>query len=389
MKNLLYVKLSGFYFFFFASLGIIIPYFSLYLKDQGFGPGQIGIVMGVIQGTKIIAPNLWGWIADVSGRRTLVIKLGTLLALLCFSIIFIDPGYALLALIMAFFSFFWNAVLPQFEAATLVTLGEGVHRYTLIRLWGSIGFILSVVGLGWVFEHYGTESLPWFVLALLALLWLNAMLLRETSAEKEQAAGGSFWHILGNPAVLALLISCFLMKASHGPYYAFYTIYLEEFGYSRVAAGQLWAVGVVAEIGIFLVMHRWIPRFGAWKLLLAAMLLTVVRWAMIALLVESTVAVVAAQILHAASFGVYHASAIQLIFQYFPGELKGRGLALYASLSFGLGGALGSFASGYVWPSMGAPWVFGMGSLLALAAFITAAFGARASGISILRRESL
>jgi PPP family 3-phenylpropionic acid transporter len=57
--------------------------------------------------------------------------------------------------------------------------------------------------------------------------------------------------------------------------------------------------------------------------------------------------------LHAATFGTFHASAIHLVHHYFRGRLQGRGQALYSSVSFGAGGAMGSLASGYAWESLG------------------------------------
>lgn len=376
MRRLPYFKLSGFYFFYFASMGAFLPYWGLYLKTQGFEPDQIGHLMAVIQGTKIIAPNVWGWLADRSGRRAGIIKLGAMLSLLLFSGITFAAGYWWLIAVMALFSFFWNAVLPQFEITTLRSLGEETHRYSHVRLWGSVGFIVSVAGLAPVLERFGMSVLPWLVTALLFALWLNSLTIREGADEAtDQRPNESLCRTLRYPAVLLLLLSAFFSQASHGPYYTFFTIYLEEFGYSRSAAGQLWALGVLAEVGIFLILHRWLPRFGEWRLLLAALFLTTVRWIAVATLVTNPILIVAAQTLHAASFGVFHVAAINLIFRYFPASLQGRGQALYASLSFGLGGALGSSISGYVWLGMGGPWVFGFGAMLAAAGLACAALG--------------
>lgn len=179
--------------------------------------------------------------------------------------------------------------------------------------------------------------------------------------------------------MLALILACFLMQASHGPYYAFFTIYLEDNGYSRTMAGQLWALGVLAEVGVFLMMHRWLPRFGAWPLLMVAIGVTAVRWWLLASLPQLLPVMLLTQVMHAASYGLYHAAAISLIHEFFPGRLQGRGQALYSSLSFGLGGALGSLASGYVWDGIGPHWVYIMASGLAALGFVVAWFGARQS----------
>ncbi len=361
-----------------------MPYWSVYLQEMGFPPPQISALIAVILGSKVIAPNVWGWLADRSGRRVRIIRVGMLFALMLFFGVIFASDFWWMALVLLSFSFFWNAVLPQFEAVTLTRLGDDFHRYSSIRLWGSIGFIASVSGLGPIFQRFGIEILPWIVMAFLAAVWLSSLAVQENSTPKTASSGEqqpfrftSLVEVLKKPPVWALLLACFFMQASHGPYYSFFTIYLENHSYSRAAAGQLWALGVIAEVGIFLVMYRLLPRFGAWKLLLASLFLTAVRWLVIAVFIENLAAVLGAQLLHAASFGVYHAAAIHLIHLHFEGTLRGRGQALYSSLSFGLGGALGSMASGQVWSRLGGEETYLMGAMLAAAGFISAYYGAR------------
>jgi len=364
-----YWRLSGFYFFYFASLGALLPYWSLYLKQIGFDPLQIGELMAVLMATRIVAPNLWGWVADRSGRRMQVVRLGSLLGLIAFCGVFLARSYWPLAAVMFTFSFFWNAALPQFEANTLSHLGDDTHRYSNIRLWGSIGFILSVTALGALLQHHSPTLLPVVLMALFGGIWLASMVVPDGGVVRRGHDHVPLRRILMRPPVAALLVVSFLVQASHGPYYTFYTLYMEGFGYSRSAIGQLWALGVVAEVGIFLVMHRLVPRFGLRRLLLASLALTVVRWLAIGLFPTHLAVILAAQTLHAASFGVYHAVAIALIQRYFLGPHIGQGQALYSSFSFGAGGAFGSYYAGAVWGTLGPAAAFVMAAALALAAF--------------------
>jgi len=178
------------------------------------------------------------------------------------------------------------------------------------------------------------------------------------------------WHVIRQPKVLAFLVVCFLMLCSHGPYYTFYTIYLQEQGYSSHLIGVLWAVGVLAEVIIFLIMHRLLPAFGARKLLIATLLLTTLRWLFIGFFVSDLSILFVAQLIHAFSFGVFHSVGISLVHEYFTGSHQGRGQALYSSTSYGAGVAVGSLVSGLVWDQWGAGvlFVFAAGcTLLALA----------------------
>ncbi len=348
-----YWRLSGFYFFYFASLGAFLPYWSVYLKSLGFMPRQIGELIAIVVATKVISPNIWAWVADHTGKRMAIVRFGCLMAAVSFIGVFFGHSYFWIGGVMLVFSFFWNAALPQFEATTFNFLKHDTHRYSSIRLWGSIGFVATVAGMGPLLDYFGTQLLPPVLLALYLGIWLLSLTVPERAAGHVHITHEPLRQVLRRPEVAALLLVCFLMQTSHGPYYAFYTIYMEEHGYSRSWIGQLWALGVIAEIAVFLVMHKWVPRFGLRNLLLGALLLAAMRWLVIGSFPDHVVLMSAAQVLHAASFGVYHAVAINLIHLYFHGRNQGMGQGLYSSLSFGAGGAIGSLYSGYLWQSGG------------------------------------
>ena len=352
-----YWRLSGFYFFYFASLGVLIPYWSLYLKSLGFNSLTIGGLIAILPATKLIAPYLCGWLADHTRRSMLIIRVTSILALLSFSLVFVSQQLGWLIFVMLLFSFFWNAILPQFEAMTLNHLGNDVHRYSMIRLWGSLGFIVIVVLMGDLLQHYETELVPLVVLMAFICISLSSFIVPE-KLNQPHAEHSSIWFVIKQPRVLAFLMVCFLMLCSHGPYYTFYTIYLQEQGYSSSVIGVLWAVGVFAEVIIFLLMHRLLPVFGARKLLIATLLLTTLRWLMIGFFVNDLSMLFLAQLIHAFSFGVFHAVAISLVHEYFTGSHQGRGQAIYSSTSYGAGVAVGSLVSGLVWDQWGASVLF-------------------------------
>ena len=102
----MYWRLSGFYFFYFASLGALIPYWGLYLKSLQFSVVEIGELVAIMMATKVVAPNVWGWIADHTGQRMNLVRLACLLSILAFAGVFLARGYWWMALVMSLFSFF-------------------------------------------------------------------------------------------------------------------------------------------------------------------------------------------------------------------------------------------------------------------------------------------
>ncbi len=373
----LYLRLSSFYLFYFASVGVIIPFWSLYLKDLGLHPANIGSLLAVPMATRLVAPYLWGHIADRSGRRLAVIRFTSAAAAVCFAGVFLGQDFWWLLLVLLCFSFFWNAPLPQFEAITMAHLSSRSDRYAMVRLWGSVGFILTSMLLGPVLERTGIGLVPWVMLALFIGMWLTSLVVPDVDTPTEIGEPTAITRVLRQPVVLALFAVCLLVQASHGPYYGFYSIYLQDNGYAAGLIGLLWAVGVVAEVLLFLIMHRLLPRYGARNLMLVTLALTTLRWLLVGWMVDSLEVLVLAQVLHAFSFGVYHAVAISLVHRFFPGSLQGRGQALYSSLSFGAGGSLGIFLSGLGWDQLSPQSIFSTAAVVAAVGWVVAVLALR------------
>ncbi|WP_428355109.1 MFS transporter [Methyloprofundus sp.] len=367
-----YWRLSGFYFFYFATLGGFLPYWSLYLKECQFSAAEIGELTAFMVGTKIIAPNLWGWIADQTGKSLRVIRIASFLAMLLFAGFIYQQSFLWFAFVTVSFSFFWNAALPQFEAATLHHLKDERHRYSYIRLWGSIGFIATVLGVGYLLDLYSIKLLPYLIVALLASIWLISLLTPEVSTAKASQAALRIWQIVKQPEIIAFLLVYMLLQAAHGPYYVFFSIYLKQLGYTSSMIGMFWSLGAGAEIIVFVLMRPLLKFVSLRRLLLVSALLSVLRWLMIAWYADNIYMLLGAQVLHAATFGTAHVAAIHLVQSYFGQHHQGKGQALYSSFSFGIGGMLGGLYSGYAWDALGGQWVYSFAAILSALAYIIA-----------------
>jgi PPP family 3-phenylpropionic acid transporter len=365
-------RLSKFYFVYFASLGIFLPYWSIYLKSLGFNIAEIGQLIAMIPATKIIAPLLWGWIADRSGKRMRVVRITSLFAVVLFATIYQVHDYWSMVAVTLAFSFFWNASLPLFEAVTLSFLEQNPHRYSLIRLWGSIGFIATVVGAGVTLDYYPPVVLPRLALGCLLLLWLISLALPEPKMTTQPKTKGQLGRILRQRSIIALMFVFLLIQLSHGPYYALFSLFLEQKGYSGTATGLLWATGVMAEIVLFLFMPYLLTRFTLRTIILVSILLSILRWTLIAQYANQPEILYLAQLLHAASFGSAHVAAVHMVHRHFGVNFQGIGQALYASVSFGLGGMLGSFYSGWFWQNFGAEQVFMGAAFVCVIAYLIA-----------------
>jgi len=366
-------KLSLYYFSYFAAIGVFLPYWTVYLKEiKGFDASQIGELMAVSMLTKMVAPIIWGWLADRYNNLSMMVRIACALTLLSFLVSYVSDRYIGVMFVMACFGFFWSAALSPFDALTMNHLGEHANRYSQIRLWGSVGFVAMVLVLPVFIERHGLT----LVLDAMSLLFLISFIIACLVPNKTQSVQtvdtSKIWDVLRKPAVGALLVACALTIASHGAYYTFFTIYMNDHGYSSLFIGWMWALSVIGEVLLFAYMHLLMARYRAEMLFVVALLITAVRWFLLGGFVDSVVVLIIAQLMHAATFGLYHAAAIHLIHSYFPGRLQARGQALYSGLSAGFGGAVGGLLSGYAWNGIGNEMTFYVSGLIALFAGIIA-----------------
>lgn len=369
-NTLPYWRLSGFYFAYFGFVGAFTPFWTLYLKSLSFSAFQIAILMSLFQVARSFSPSLWGWVADRRGHRVPIIQWLAGASLVAYLGVFFGESFYWLFAVMLTLSFFWSASLPLIEAVTLGHLGDRLDRYGHIRLWGSIGFVVAVIGLGYALQYVGMMALLWVIFALLAGVWALSWRLSDPLVSLQQEGDSTWWTILKRREVIALMAACFTMSAAHGVYYTFYSIYLVDHGYSKDAIGWLWALGVACEIMVFLNMPRLTARFGLRRIMLASLFLAFVRFFVIGWAVDVWWLIVLAQTLHAATFGSYHAAAVALTHRYFKGRHQSKGQGLYTSISYGVGGTLGAVVSGFAWESLGPSWTFTASALCAMLGFI-------------------
>tara|TARA_R110000851_G_scaffold307407_1_gene465890 strand:- start:3863 stop:5044 length:1182 start_codon:yes stop_codon:yes gene_type:complete len=335
------------YFFFFSILGIMVPYLGVFFDSRGFNAQEIGFLLAILMATRIVAPNVWAAVADRTGMRSELIKLGSCAAAITYISFFFDGSFVYLAISLAIYTFFWNAILAQLEVITLETLGDKAERYGAIRSWGSVGYIVLVISGGLAIDYWGPEVLPYMGMILFLGLFACSLPLpanRSVVVNKSERP-----KLKLDASLVWFMLSAMLLQMSVGPFYGFFVLYLKQVGYSETIAGLLVALGVLAEIVIFFYSSRLIRQYGIRVLLVVSILLTVIRWLLLAFGVEYVSLLIISQLLHAFTFGLVHAASIHFIHRHFNVSHRSTGQALYASVSFGVGGALGTWISGIIW----------------------------------------
>jgi len=363
-------RLSAFYFFYFAVLGGFMPYWGLYLKSQNFNEEAIGQLMAIGMLTRIFAPSFWGYLADTTGKRIELVRLGaSMITIFWVGIFFVGHHFWLMAAVLFSYSFFQNAILAQFEAVTITHLQERRADYGKIRLWGSLGFIATVAGLGVLFDWIAISWLPVTLLLCAFVAAVISFIIPTPPLQPSHNLKKPLLDTVKQSKVWRFLVVHFLLQLSHAPYYSFFSVYLEEKGYSRTVIGFLWSLGVLAEVVAFTQTHRLLHKFSEYNLIQWCLFLAAIRWFAIAWAVDIPSILWTVQLLHAFSFAVFHAAAMQFIFREFEPQQQGQGQAFYSAL-WGLGVAIGSWLTGMVWLSWGAGVIFSVAALCCVAAML-------------------
>lgn len=384
----LFTRLSSSYFFYFAILGLISPYLSVFLDGKGFNSLELGEIFAILTATKIVAPSLWGILADKTGQQLLIIRLGAFFALISFMLLFWLDSYWPISFSLALFTLFWTAILPQLEVFTLNSVRRSNKIYARIRLWGSIGFIVLAMFAGQIMEYYEQPDISQpviysytnaFVLmgcVILSCLLLATITIKPTRVvTKVQAQVSALKGKLLAPRFVVFFIAGVLLQISFGPYYGFFALFLRDLAYPGFAVGLLISLGVVAEILVFIFASSFFKCFSLKVLLIFSLATTAFRWLLVALYAESIWVLAFTQLLHAASFALFHSASMLFISTHFTACQQSRGQAVYLGGVYGVGGAIGAYVAGALWlDGLGASNAFLTASAAALLASLIMLF---------------
>lgn len=355
---------------YFAHIGFFNPYLPLWLKHLGLPIVVISLLTSVQPATRIFAPYVWGMVSDRTGERVRLLRYSAFVALVGSAGLWWNGGPWWTGLVLLLVFTHTSSMMSLTEAAMAHLVAGDWGRYGRIRLWGSAGFMVTVFVAGAWFEHFGMGHFQgWTTLTLAAVLgcalWLPDTREKAVHAGAPQEPIGA---VLRQPAVRWFFASLFFHVMAHIPIYAFFSLYLDARGYSKVLIGALWSVSVVVEVAWFFWQGRFVDRLPMRRWLLLCAALTALRMALTAGFADWLWVLFIAQSLHALTFAAHHTACIALVTRHFPGRLRGRGQALFTVTGYGIGGVLGVLAGGTIVDHFGFEAMYGAAAMLGVLA---------------------
>jgi PPP family 3-phenylpropionic acid transporter len=365
-KRTYHLVIGSQYFLYFGVLGIFLPFFNLYCYHLGFSGFRIGILSAVRSVVMVLFPIIWGALADRLNARRPIYILCNFISTLIWALYLLTVDFWLMLFITVFYAIFYAPIISFLEAFTMDLLGREKKSYGRIRAWGSISFIITVLVLGKIIDFYSVEIIVVLVLAGSLMLSTISTRIPDMQIATEKRLTPEAGRLI-DIRVIVFLFCAFLMLVSHGAYYGFFSIHLENLGYGTPFIGLAWALASAAEILVMIRSDRIFKRFSLEAVLIFSFLVAALRW-FILFFAQSATVILLSQVLHAVTYGTFHMASILYIDRLAPDKAKTLGQAVNNAISYGLGLMVGFFMNGYFFEITGSFVLFMVSCLIALSA---------------------
>jgi len=362
MKSFRFI-LAGQYFLYFCVVGVTLPYFNLYCYHLNFSGFQIGFLSSIRTLATALFPILWGALADRFVIRKQIFVACNCMSAAIWALFLFFTDFTSMVVIMAFYGFFNAPIIPFLETFSLDLLDREKKRYGQLRAWGSFGFILTVIAVGKLIDAISTQIIIGLILAGLACQAAFSFKIPSDNSVHERPLL-PFANGLLNRRLMIFLTCSFLMVASHGAYYGFFSIHLERIGFSATFIGITWAMATCAEILVMISSNKIFNRFSYENILLFTFFVAGCRWILLGIATSAGL-ILFLQMLHAFTYGAFHMSSILYIDKMTPRGSKTLGQATYNAITYGFGNMAGFLFGGYYFETLGAYTLFTISGIVA------------------------
>jgi PPP family 3-phenylpropionic acid transporter len=324
----------------------ILIFFPIYAEYISFNAEEIGIFnICSVLATMLASPMILHFV-NQTFQPSLLLKICSFLTPVAYLGLLSNGSFL-------WFSFFWTSFVGlRIAANTLVDVqliklsARGILRFELVRVWGSIGFIVLGTGFGILFDFLDTSIAVWLILFFVifqsVMSYKLSYLLEPFDSMSRSITRRDILKLFFTKRILGLFLSIGFIWLSHAPFYVYLSLYLQAIGWSSSQISLAWNMGVLAEIVLFLCFRRLEIKSSLTSILTISMIITIARWLIIGYS-DNFYLILLSQTLHAFSFGACYLVSIRLSYEWFPEGYKEKSQGLLTLFSVGLGSLAGRF----------------------------------------------
>jgi PPP family 3-phenylpropionic acid transporter len=365
------LRFALFYGAVFFVLGVVVPFWPIWLQSRGLTPGDIGIILAVGPWMRVLVDPVIARLADHGGQGRRMLVITAAVSLIAFSGFSLVSSFWLILLITLIYAPSFHALIPLGDSQAMSAVLRHGLDYGRIRLWGSVTFIVGTLGVGALLTGRDPDLILLIIFLGLVAVLVTTVFLREQNEARGHARWIDVLAFVRNPRFLAFVLAASAVQASHAVLNGFSGIHWKAAGYSELMVGLLWGGSVVVEIILFAFSGAVVARIGASRLLLLGASTALVRW----LILAETVALpglIVAQAMHGITFGATYLATMHYIAGNAPEGLKATAQGAYASIS-GIIMGLALIASGALYSAFTGGAFYAMAVLSAFALLVALA----------------
>jgi MFS transporter, PPP family, 3-phenylpropionic acid transporter len=354
----------------FFGMGILNTLLAVYLQDElKLSGSQIGVLMSIIPVVMIFGPPLWGILSDYT-QKPLHILAFTLVCMAFTSLLFsITTTYWLLMVVSFFLAFFQSALTPLSDSITLNYTQKGKEHYGSIRLYGAIGFAVSVLIGGKAADLVGLQVI--FYLAAVMFV-IGAVLSRKLPSEGQAMKGNlkeGLRHLLAEKKFVLFLVCTFLIVGPINANNTYFGLYITDLGGTLTGVGIAFLLAAGSEAPFMKLSNYIIQKLGVERLLILTAIVCMLRWVLYFLTPPLWV-VYATTVSQGLSVGLFIPAALYYIRQITISSMQSTAISLYSAMGFGIGGFVCTIVGGYILEALSIHYVyiiFAISSMLGIA----------------------
>jgi len=338
----------GYYIFYYAAMGIYLPFLPLFLADKGLDSFQIGILLAIGPLTTIFTQVAWGTMADRHNRRKEYLLLTLFLTGLISFTFSLPEGVLGFALVLFLYAVVNSAAIPLSDGIVLMSL-EDRRDYGSIRRWGSFGFALTAVFGGIIFSYVSLSNFGLLegTLLLTTLLWARYLPNPRGQVFAGTSSKSPLREMLQTPGVISFLVVTVFIMAPYTAYTGFFGWHMQALGASSGWIGLGWMVAALSEMIIFGTGSRWLARFQPKQLIMAAGVVFVARWFGYAL-IEDYRLIAFLQVFQSISFALFFLAGVEYLNSLLPIYLRTSGQSIFSATAFGFSALIGTLGGGWI-----------------------------------------
>jgi MFS transporter, PPP family, 3-phenylpropionic acid transporter len=356
----------AFYFSFMGGWGFILPFINLFYVSLGFSGTQIGTITSTSSMVGLaFAPIIVSEIKKRPQARG-ILQVFLLLGALGYFLLGQQTAFSAILVIVFFQALVGSSVMPVSDSMAVSVSKDTGSGYGSIRVFASIGWIITVLASGWLIERFNFGagfigvSFMWILGAGMAFFIQPSYFITRSNAQSQKSdVWTTIQRVSRDRTLLGFAVALIFIGFLNSGVLQFENVFLSELGASKKLISVAGILSAVVELPFMIYADRFVRKYGPSRILLIALIMTMLQRTAV-LLFPSIPTIMIVRFIGGVAFSLYTVSYIGLISSRTDESERGTVLALYTVTLASLVNILAAPISGTIFDAVGARWLYAL-----------------------------